>query len=77
MPTGFTTGLSEIPRNFHLEAKIVSLKAEGLTYVEIGRIVNRSASRVQQIYHRHLGFVEQSEVYQLWHLVMLLWPPQK
>ena len=78
MPTGFTTGLTEVPRNTHLEAKIVRLKNnEGLTYREIGRIVNRSPQRVQQIYHRHLGFVPQSDVYQLWYLVGLLWPPEK
>lgn len=75
MPTGFTTGLSEIPRKYDLEQKVMQLRSEGLTLEQVGERLNLSRERVRQIEHRKQSEIPHSEAYFLWHLVMTIWPP--
>lgn len=75
MPTGFTTGFSEVPRDYAKEYKVLELRSLGLTLEEIGTRLNISRERVRQIILRKENSVPHSEAYFLWKLVMTIWPP--
>jgi DNA-directed RNA polymerase sigma subunit (sigma70/sigma32) len=76
-PTGFTTGLSEIPRKRDRQLAIVYLRDAGISLDRIGKEFGISRERVRQIEAQYRQEIRQSEIHKLWLVICELWPPQK